>query len=200
MAQELKQWLNTDYLHATALQHIAHAYQQNKALPSVQLHAFLNVNKFHMLQHDAIRAQKILCSVPDMFVYHKVKPCGVMLSFERALRSQAFAQLLSFITGRKVACANIEWQSFKHRHYTILHDKLKQERGIYLLFDLTSLWGAAWGGYTYIVNEGEELARLAPQANAVTLFTLAGKVQHFTKYVNYRAGKNRRVVLVARFK
>ncbi len=147
-----------------------------------------------------MRAPQTVRSVPDMFIYDAIKSHGTMLSFERFLRSKAFAQFLSFIIGRKVACASIEWQSFRHRQYTLLHDKLKQERGIYLFFDLSARWDEAWGGYTSVVKDGEELVRVIPRADALTFLTLAGKARHFTTYVNHKAGQHRRLVLVARFK
>lgn len=194
---ELKQWVNKDYLNPVLLRQMRNVYRRQQ---SVQLRAFLTLQQFRQLQHDAMHAPQTARSVPDMFIYDALKPCGTMLSFEHFLRSPVFAQLLSFILGRKVACASIEWQSFRHRHYTLLHDKLRQERGIYLFFDLTARWEEAWGGYTSVVKDGDELARIIPRANALTFFTLAGKARHFTTYVNHKAGQHRRLVLVARFK
>jgi len=194
---ELKTWINTDYLNPALLRQMKEAYQRQQ---SVQLRAFLTASQFKRLQRDAMRASRTVQSVPDMFCHDAIKLSGTMLSFGRFLRSKAFAQLLSFIAGRKVACASIEWQSFGQGQYTLLHDTLRQERGIYLFFDLSARWDEAWGGYTSVVKDGDELARISPRANALTFLTLKGKARHFTKYVDHKAGRRRRLVLVARFK
>ncbi len=194
---ELKRWIDKDYLNPVLLQQIRDAYRQQQ---SIQLRAFLTADRFKRLQRDARRTPRTARSVPDMFIYDALTPHGMVLSFENFLRSKAFAQFLSFILGRKAACSSIEWRSFSHRHYTLLHDKLKQERGIYLFFDLTARWDEVWGGYTSVVKNGEELARIIPRANALTFLTLAGKARHFTRYVNHKASQHRRLVLVARFK
>lgn len=200
MVERLENWINGDYLDSSLLHTVRQAYQKNRVIPSVQLRALLNKKVFSSLQRNASRAARKWRHVPNMFIYEQLKPRDTMLDFERFLRSREFMTLLSFVVGKKVAVKEIEWQSFSHRHYTLLHDKRVQEKGVYLFFDLSALWNEAWGGYTSVVRDGQELIRALPSENAATFLTLAGKARQFTKYVNYRAGKHRRIVLVARFK
>lgn len=193
-------WINQHYLNRPALTAIRDAYLKNKTIQSVQLRDFLNKRAYTFLQRDAWGATRKRQSSSTMFIYDALKPHRTMLDFERLLRSKEFAALLSFLAGKKLAVQEIEWQSFSHRHYTLLHDKRVQKNGVYFFLDLPQQWDDAWGGYTSLVRDGQELIRISPRGNAATFLTMAGKARQFTKYVNYRAGKHRRIVLVARFK
>lgn len=195
----LHAWIDPQYLHQHILQAVKQAYQDN-AFQSIQLRQFLHPRQFALLRANVRQAGLQQELVPDMHSFHRIQYRLAMHQFVNAFRSLPFQQLLSFITGKRVSCTSIDWLSFGHREYTLLHDQLQQKKGVYLMLDFESLDQSA-GGFTSIVQskKGEELGRIIPVENSATLFCLPKDTRYFTKYVNYTVRMKRRIVMVAGF-
>jgi len=192
---DVTDWLQQNYLDRHALLAISQAYRSSQ---SVQLRSFLDAGMFRKLQQQALSTTKKRKSAPDRHIYDVLKPKGRMQSFENFLHSSSCSMLVSFFAGTKMTCQSIEWLSFGHRQYSILHDKMEQEPGLYMVMDFTP-WNQEWGGFTSVVKGDEEQVRIEPQPNTATFFTFED-ARYFTKYVNHRAKDKRRVLMMAIFK
>lgn len=114
------------------------------------------------------------------------------------LHSVAFQEFISSIVVKPVSWKSIDVLSFSQGQYTLLYDGLHQKQGVYGIFDLTTLLEEA-GGYTVITTGQEELARVIPIENTLTIFTLPKQARYFFKYVNHHAKSTRRILVMARF-
>ena len=201
-AAKLQQWIHPSYLDVSIVKKMAVAYKKRKTVPSLELQSFLQPSVFSAIKKQAEKAKYTTISFPDMFINNIIEEKeikGVLNEFMSFLESKEFSLFLSAIAGKKIFCKTIEWCSFGHGQYTLLYDEMQQEQGVYLFFDCCSLEESC-GGYTSIISDSKELACILPKQNTLTFFTLSNKVRYFTKYVNHKAGKKRRVVLMVKFK
>ncbi|MBI1970443.1 hypothetical protein HYS47_01725 [Candidatus Woesearchaeota archaeon] len=197
MGNILQEWVSQHYLSSPALFDIARAYQQQQ-FPIVQLQQFLQELPFFKLQDDLECSTRISQAVLDQYQYDKVAG-GVMMSrFLNVLHSAPFQEFISSIAGKPVSWKSIDVLSFSHGQYTLLYDGLHQKQGVYGIFDLTTLPEEA-GGYTVITTGQEELARVVPIENTLTIFTLQKNARYFFKYVNHHAKPKRRILVMTRF-
>src|SRR3989344_6291921 len=58
---------------------------------------------------------------------------------------------------------------FRHGSYTLCNDLAHEEDGVIGILELTREWWKEWGGYTSFMSGGEEVARVVPLPNALTL-------------------------------
>ena len=82
--------------------------------------------------------------------------------------------------------------SFRHKDYTICSDEHDEKKGLMAFLEVTKVWGENWGGYTSFIKNNEEVFRIVPVANTLTLVSVGEKMKKFVKYVNYHAGKTKR--------
>lgn len=82
--------------------------------------------------------------------------------------------------------------SFRHKDYTICSDEHDEKKGIMVFLEATKVWGENWGGCTSFIKNNEEMFRIVPVANTLTLVNIKEKMKKFVKYVNYHADRARR--------
>lgn len=179
-------------------------YADTQALNAAR-DAFTKNNPRHIQLRDALRPaiwKKLWAELqhsdwqqhylPDVFHY---KTTPVPREITTFFSSQTFCDRITQITGKTIKHITLELHSFEHRNYTLLHDEAKQPEALFLFLELTTQWNPSWGGFTSFVKDEEELLRLYPVPNTLTLVHQQKNTQHFTKYVNFYAGKHRRIVL-----
>lgn len=191
----LKAWINPQYLHEQVIPSISMAFKDGP-FHSVQLRQFLAAGPLNMLRADVMQAGLTPVSVPDEHEYSQINSRMVMGQFANFMRSKHFLEFLSAIVEKKVSCTSVEWLSFGHQNYTLLQDKLRQKQAVYAMLDFASL-DQGCGGFTSVMYSNEELGRIIPIENSLTVFRLPKDARYFTKYVNNTAGQRRRMVMVA---
>lgn len=129
--------------------------------------------------------------IPDLFSYSTTP---VSQDMETFFCSSLFRDRLFLLTGKKVNQLHVQLLAFSHGDYLLLHDTLKQPSGTIFFLELTQKWQHLWGGFTSFVKQ-QELIRLYPVPNSLTIFQQENNVNYFVKYVNFYAKNNKRIVL-----
>ncbi len=133
--------------------------------------------------------------LPEFKWSHEYVPLEFSFSFSQPLVfAKDLLPVIRKIVGKKVNFELLEFRSFEHGDYSVLHDKLKPGKGYAIFLDLNS-FDESWGGFTVFMKGDEEFLRLVPQANSLFIINQSG-LRSFTKYVNNRA-RHPRVFLYA---
>ncbi len=186
----LKRWVNDIYLNPETLQQARASYEKS-AHGSLRLHSLLKPAVYHKIETKAMKMKGKQVKIPDRFSYSEVK----MKELENFFSSREFISLISFIAGRKIKKAGISTKKFGHRNYTLLHDSEQMKPSIDIFFDIIPIWDSNWGGSIVYRNAGQELFRMLPVANSLTIVDRKKRMYRFVEYVNHKAGKNAQIVV-----
>lgn len=114
-------------------------------------------------------------------------PLEFSLHHGRAPIIKGLPDILQLLTGLK------KWKyallCLEKGDYSVLYDELKPGKGFAFFLDLSDL-DESWGGYTSFMKDSEEIIRVVPRANALTVVNQAG-LKSFHKYVNHHASHSR---------
>ncbi len=88
---------------------------------------------------------------------------------------------------------------FKHKDYTIINDNINEEEGFTIILELTEKWNKKYGGYTSFVKNNEEIFRLNPKKNSLTIIKTNIEMKSFVKYINNKAKNKKRYFLKINF-
>jgi hypothetical protein len=177
------------------------AAQQFAKEGSIQLGQFLLPEAFKKaalpLQKTAVREHYL----PDQYRCHEPKTIPAAVKrLQRWLKTKEAAAIISAIVDDRVRCKESCLCVYAHRDYTVRHDKNIEPPGYDVLLDLTPRWNnRACGHHSYVNADGNELVRIPVAGNTLAIIRRPAGVQKFVKYVNHFAGKDRRIVLEARF-
>lgn len=164
--------INKFYLQKEIKNALKNEFKKNKELPSVAIGNFLSdIKKVKVLYAKGWKEEYS----PDVH-RHEVN--------KKKIKLDAF---IKEITGKNPL--KISSMRFKHRSYTILHDKEKQKQGV-LAFLFIDDWKEEYGGQIVFVKNGRTLASFTPRENTLLIVERKKGVKYFVKYVNHRAGKN----------
>lgn len=195
----LKEWINNDYLNPQTIMTIKQAFHENNP-KSIQLQNFLKNNKFKILQKAIMNSKYDLEYKPDCYSFYKIKKSNkIIKEFIKFIESKEFRLLISFINNKITKLNNYEIVKFQHKNYTLLHDNLKEKQQLRLIFDFTEDWNHDSGGFNSYINNSEELLRINPKENSLSIIQLNEKILNFTKYINNKAKNNKTIFLRARF-
>jgi len=195
----LKEWINNDYLNPQTIMTIKQAFHENNP-KSIQLQNFLKNNKFKILQKAIMNSKYDLEYKPDCYSFYKIKKSNkIIKEFIKFIESKEFRLLISFINNKITKLNNYEIVKFQHKNYTLLHDNLKEKQQLRLIFDFTEDWNHDSGGFNSYINNSEELLRINPKENSLSIIQLNEKILNFTKYINNQAKNNKAIFLRASF-
>lgn len=153
----------------------------------IQLSDFLTQSFFSQCLASVQKSSFTKKYVPDRFSFSEAK---IPAEISKLLTSKQFADFVSSIVGKKLSLKNLKILSFSHKDYTLLHDNLKGYSGFDLVFDFNTI-DESCGGFTSYVRNGQEVVRIVPIANALTLIKRRKDMLSFVKYVNHRSEKSR---------
>lgn len=183
--------INPVYLHKKTLEQ-ARTLFLNNTPNSIQLHQFLTQNCYHELIKKISRLAWKQKSIPDLYQYTTTK---IPKDIKTILTTRGITTILNTITSRETILQHAELCCFEHYDYTLLNDACTKKQTLFFELELTPTWNLTWGGYTSYVNHGTELVRNNPTPNTLTIVQQNKDTQHFIKYVNHFAQKNKRVLI-----
>eukprot|EP01135_Chromosphaera_perkinsii_P005502 Nk52_evm51s352 gene=Nk52_evmTU51s352 len=102
--------------------------------------------------------------------------------------SEDFQNILNSMTGLSLSQLSVEIQKFDHGDYTLLYDGQHAGEGadIFLYLDCEE-WGEAFGGTVRYVSDNEELMRICPDKNSLSIVFRDGETSFYTKYISHIA-------------
>ena len=190
--------INPKYLSDDVLKTAAKYFAREN---SIQLRQFLLPEAFAKAARALSNASLGELYVPDQYRWHAPKKIpesvSVLLSW---LKSEEASKIISCVANRSIRCALVGISVLTQGDYSLLHDKLKEPPGYDVILDFTPRWdNRACGHHSYVDGNGNELARVPVMPNALAIVKRPAGVMKFVKYVNHYAGKDRRIVLEARY-
>ncbi len=104
------------------------------------------------------------------------------------VHSSEFLQVLQQVVGFEGKIKNVEACVFEKGDYTVLADGQALGKGALFLLSVNPglCWNDEWGGFVSILNGEQEVMRVSPQQNALTIIDYRG-LRSFVKYVNHHA-------------
>lgn len=187
----LKEWLNPAYLDTNTIPKMQEAFKESP-LKSIRLNHFLNDRSYVKTEISVHKAKAKHAKIADRFSYSDVVIPKQVATF---FTSKEFLRLISVITGKKLKRCELSIKKFGHRDYTLLHDSEALKPGLEFFFDINPVWNPAWGGSLVYRDAQEELFRLHPTANALTIVNRKKGMFRFLEYVNVKSGQNVRIVV-----
>jgi hypothetical protein len=191
--------INPKYLSDDVLKTAAKYFARENSL---QLQQFLIPDVAQELGNALSKAPLKAQSIPDRFAYHEftrlpaiAKQVGKIFATTHEIR-----KIISVITQKELTFEEAFWRAYTAGDYTLLHDENAAPPGYDVILDVTPRWdNRACGHHSYVDGRGNELARVPVVPNALAIIKKPATVLPFVKYVNHYAGKDRRIVLEARY-
>ncbi|KAJ2777226.1 putative component of NuA3 histone acetyltransferase complex [Coemansia javaensis] len=106
------------------------------------------------------------------------------------LRSASFGRFLERVTGLELAGASQQVRRFERGHYTLVNDQALDPDGLDAVLCMAApgaQWGESWGGATHYIADQDELLRISPEPNSLSLVLRDEGTLRFVKYVNHMA-------------
>jgi len=132
-------------------------------------------------------------TIPGKHSYTVATTPSIIKSF---FNSSEFLSFISKILKKKAKSVTSKLFVFQWKDHTLLHDETKQKPGVDLILDFTTDWLEKTGGETIIV--GKEVKVITPQQNTLSIIIRKQDEQSFIQYVNHKAGKRKRRVILGR--
>ncbi len=168
---------------------------------SIQLRQFLIPDVARRLSAALSRATSRAHVIPDQYRCHEPNTLPRLArELQRVLaKTHEIRSIVSTIVQKPVRFRDACVCVYAHGDYTLLHDKNREPPGYDIILDLTPRWDPRSCGYHSYVKDGDELVRVEPSFNTLTIVRRPASVRRFVKYVNHHAGKDKRIVIEARF-
>ncbi|KAJ2033689.1 putative component of NuA3 histone acetyltransferase complex [Coemansia sp. RSA 922] len=193
---ECAKWVNPDYLSSKTQDRIQDMFLDQS---SVQLRQFLVPDIYAQVIAETDSTDTTLLGPPHLRRYLELSPLpqSTLASLLVFLRSSAFARLLAALTSIDTVKASQQLRKFEHGHYTLIHDQVQEPFGLDVSLSLqhTELeWEDTWGGATHYIADKDELLRIAPESNSLSLVLRDEGTLRFVKFLNHMAPVSRQEI------
>ncbi len=154
---------------------------------AVQLHLFFDSSSF-------MKLSRAVDSVPLERSFDPLTHSYLVGEFS-SLFVQEIRAFVSTLLEKNVVLVSSRVFSFGSGDYTVLQDKIPLSQGVLVLVELPSDWDKQFGGYTVFLKDQEEVFRVRPIYNSVSVILTDASMQSFVHYVRHSAGKKKRIFL-----
>ncbi|KAJ2583251.1 putative component of NuA3 histone acetyltransferase complex [Coemansia sp. RSA 1836] len=204
---EWAKWISADYLGQKTQDQIQDSFLNQS---SVELRQFLVpaifdkvIEEFSRLSADDL----VLLGPPHLRRYLQAttitaatESTRVLYALMEFLRSASFARLITALTSIDVTAVSQQLRRFDRGHYTLIHDQVPEPFGLDVTLSLQPKeqhieWdGDLWGGATHYIADKDELLRITPESNSLSLVLRDEGTLRFVKYLNHMAPVSRQEV------
>ncbi|KAJ2716678.1 putative component of NuA3 histone acetyltransferase complex [Coemansia spiralis] len=189
-ADEWARWISADYLQSAVQTRIQDTFLEQS---SVELRAFLQPAVAAAAQAEFQAAAWTASRAPAHVCAHleAAPPAGTTLDgLCQFLRSASFGRFLEKLTTLDAASASQQLRRFERGHYTLINDQALEPDGLDATLSLLAPdidWDEAWGGATHYIADKNELLRIQPAANSLSLVLRDEGTLRFVKHVSHAA-------------
>lgn len=128
---------------------------------------------------------------------HSYNAAEISWQLKKSMEEQ-LNYFLSRVLPAKAAIQLEKVFSFSWKDYTILSDEASEEPGTDLILDFTGTWPAEAGGAVVYKNYAGEAFTIPSQGNLLALVKREAGMQSYVQYVNHRAGKEKRAMILGK--
>ena len=184
----LNEFLNDDYLEIENLEQIKKVLSENTP-KSIKLEDFFKKENYELLKNEIRNLKYKRKYFPDKLSF-SVADLGK--NFKKLFDSEEFKLFLGFIIGKNIKNYMLNSKMLKHKDYTLLSDEKDPiQSGLMITFFFNYLWKEEYGGYFSYISENEEVLRIFPKENSVTIVSIDQNIDGFIKYINVNSFKKK---------
>ncbi|KAJ2855214.1 putative component of NuA3 histone acetyltransferase complex [Coemansia erecta] len=199
---EWTKWINADYLSTAVQNQIQDTFMEQS---SVELRNFLQPEVFQSLLEClnpmfwGSATAKGPAHLRSYLEKESLDPDTAIAKLAKFLRSASFGRYLSSITSLDLSGASQQVRRFNKGHYTLIHDQALEPAGLDVTMSLLppvaqddphAAWEESWGGATHYIADKDELLRISPESNSLSLVLRDEGTLRFVKYLNHMAPRD----------
>ena len=188
--------INTQYLQKDTVEQVTSLFQQSEGLPSVQLQQFIDAPSFGLVQKEITKLKYESRKDP---LLHSFGQAAVPIPLFDFVNSKEFIALVKMISDTMTSRPSVALLSFGWKDYILINDKAVPKPGVDVILDFTPHWHQDWGGHVVYSPGTGEAASIPVQPNTLTIVRRDKGMNRFVQYVNHRAGKHARYLLMMSF-
>ncbi|KAJ2740198.1 putative component of NuA3 histone acetyltransferase complex [Coemansia sp. BCRC 34301] len=195
---EWAKWVNSEYLSQKTQDQIQDSFLNQS---SVELRQFLVPAVFDQIATDLGHVTDLaLLGPPHLrrYLQATVPADTTLYALMEFLRSSSFARLLTALTTIDVTGVSQQLRRFERGHYTLIHDQVPEPFGLDVSLSLQPKgqpeWDDSWGGATHYIADKDELLRITPESNSLSLVLRDEGTLRFVKFLNHMAPVSRQEV------
>ncbi|KAI8319152.1 hypothetical protein GQ54DRAFT_299567 [Martensiomyces pterosporus] len=198
---EWAKWISADYLKASVQEQVQNTFLEQS---SVELRDFLRADVYEKITSELNSeywAKAKLQGPAHVRQYLEADTSSAAAptvgEVAKFLRSTCFARLLASLTSLDLVGGSQEVRKFEHGHYTLIHDQALEPNGLDAILSLLPKrkdksgegdnWNESWGGATHYIADKDELLRIYPEINSLSLVLRDEGTLRFVKYLNHMA-------------
>ena len=189
----LAEWINPAYLRASTIRKAQQAFGSSRPLAHLQAKDVLHSRMFQTVARIFYESDLEFNYVPHLHSFYEATSPKNLHHFNdlKALcRSEPFQRLLSLLTGLDLRVTQLRPVQFCWKDYTVLNDSIPFKPGIDIFLDVSDPIPADAGGEIVYLTKHEELVRITPCPNALTIIPRPKGVMRYVKYVNHKIGEH----------
>lgn len=184
--------VNDYYFDETVLKEARSVFLNNKP-KSIQLRKFLKPEFYRKIKRSLGRIGWKENVLFDLYNYRTAKAPKELAAF---LKSSDFLKFVSIVANKSVKKIRFEVAAFGKADYTLANHALFGKKGAAFLLDFTENWNPNADGYVAFVKNNNELLRIGPFENTLSLVSLEKNTDAFVKYINHLAGNKKRIFVL----
>ncbi|KAJ2487110.1 putative component of NuA3 histone acetyltransferase complex [Coemansia sp. RSA 2320] len=204
---EWSKWVNPDYLKPSLRDQICDSFLDQS---SIELRHFLRTEMYDQIISETKSSDfwstASLKGPTHLRKYLEATPSSdstpKLFDLARFLCSASFARLLTALTSIDFVNASQQLRKFEHGHYTLIHDQVPEPFGLDVTLSLQphaegsdqSSWIESWGGATHYIADKDELLRINPEPNSLSLVLRDEGTLRFVKFLNHTASQSRQEI------
>jgi hypothetical protein len=186
--------INPIYTKPKTIAQLQHLFQENKQLPSIQLHNFFTTEEYSHINSVISTARFTHTQKPLLYSYSTTKTQKEIIPYLKEIK-----KISQQIIQHKLIKINIQIPQIiqlGHKDYTLLNDKNLQPQGYDIIFDLTDNWQPEFGGNLTYTNSNNQSFTITSKPNTLTIVERSDLFQKYIEYINHYAQKNKRYILM----
>ena len=165
--------INELYLKNT--EKIRKMFYDNKDFPSIQLYDFFIPECYNQMKKDINKLR------------YKKSYLATSHSYSEGDFNVVPKELMAFVSrivNKKISKMKLRVLKFSWKDYLIINDKLKENPGFDIIFDITDDWNQDYGGSLVYVDGSGDHFHIPPKGNTLIIAERKKGVQKFVQYVN----------------
>lgn len=183
--------VNPIYQQSATVHQLQTLFQENKLLPSIQLHNFFTKQEYKKIHQIITKTSFTHHQKPLLYSYSTAKIKQEIVPYLEEIN-----KIVKVIIKKNYQPKTTQLLQFQHKDYTLLNDKNIEAQGYDIILDLTDNWHESFGGKLIYTNGQGESFNIPAKPNTLTIVKHTTQFQKYIEYVNHYAKKKKRFLLI----
>lgn len=184
--------INPEYKKKETIECIRQLFQKKAEIQAVQLQSFFQPNTYAMLKKQMKSLNYTLDHQPLRHHYNKAT---LNIIIKKIFKHKEFLAMIKIITKNTFKPRSSSALLLSWKDYEILHDTLREQKGIELVFDATDAWREDAGGNIVYKSDASSLT-IPSKPNTLTIIKKTKSIKRFIQYINHKAKSDKKYLLI----